>query len=112
MDKGITRIPLTQGIAGHVATNKSLLNIPKAYSDPRFNSDQDKRTNYKTNTILCVPIMMQDKCLGVIYCINKKDGSFSKEDECLSKILCEFSKEQLNHAMSVDERVLTIIKLR
>ena len=41
---------------GHVATTGEVLNIRNAYADPRFNREIDLKTNYKTNTILCVPI--------------------------------------------------------
>jgi dual 3',5'-cyclic-AMP and -GMP phosphodiesterase 11 len=42
---------------GFVANSGEILNIVNAYSDDRFNKDIDKQTNYKTNTILCVPII-------------------------------------------------------
>lgn len=33
----VPRMPIAQGIAGHVATTGEPLNIADAYSDPRFN---------------------------------------------------------------------------
>ena len=33
------------------------VNILNAYADERFNKEIDRKSNYKTNTILCVPIM-------------------------------------------------------
>lgn len=42
---------------GYVANSGEILNIANAYTDDRFNKDIDKKTNYKTSTILCVPIM-------------------------------------------------------
>jgi signal transduction protein with GAF and PtsI domain len=50
------RIPLGVGIAGSVAQSGSSENIEDAYADTRFNSRVDKETNYKTNTILAVPV--------------------------------------------------------
>lgn len=41
----------------------------------------DQKINYKTKTILACPILEGEKCLGVLECINKIDGVFSKEDE-------------------------------
>ena len=47
------RIPLSAGIAGHVARTGETVNIADAYRDPRFNIDVDHRTGYHTRTILC-----------------------------------------------------------
>ncbi|KAJ0403485.1 hypothetical protein ATCC90586_007029 [Pythium insidiosum] len=50
-------IPFGHGIVGMVAETKQLINIPDAYEDPRFNSSWDKKTNYRTKSILTVPIL-------------------------------------------------------
>jgi signal transduction protein with GAF and PtsI domain len=39
---GVIRVSVRQGVAGYVATEKKLLNIRDAYSDPRFNPAFDK----------------------------------------------------------------------
>ena len=66
-----------------------MLNILNAYNDPRFNKEVDKLTHYKTNTILCAPIFDQDSkgVIGVLQCINKLKGYFTKDDEGLMKIV-------------------------
>ena len=60
------RIPSDKGIAGHVATSGQTLRIDEAYADPRFNKEVDKLNNYRTKTILCVPIKdtVTDKVIG------------------------------------------------
>ena len=47
---------LSDGIAGYVATKGETVNILDAYQDDRFDKVIDVTTNYKTNTVLCVPI--------------------------------------------------------
>jgi hypothetical protein len=49
------RFPANTGVAGWVATNKQCLNIHNAYKDARFNSNIDKKTGFRTRTILCHP---------------------------------------------------------
>ena len=51
------RIPLQTGIVGHVVVSGKSVNIIDAYADDRFNKQIDQRTNYRTKTILCAPIM-------------------------------------------------------
>jgi len=79
------RIPIGKGVAGWVAQHNRLLNIEDAYDDDRFNPAVDKRTGYRTRSILCGPITnLQGETLGVIQVINKdKGGIFTKEDETL-----------------------------
>ena len=50
------RIPMNKGIAGAVATTGKSIRIDEAYLDPRFNKEVDIKTNYRTKTILAVPI--------------------------------------------------------
>jgi adenylate cyclase len=77
------RIPMGQGIAGWVAQNDRIVNIPDAYSDPRFDSSSDRRTGYRTRSILCGPVKnLQGDIVGVIQVINRQDGaSFDQTDE-------------------------------
>ncbi|MBD2104638.1 GAF domain-containing protein [Leptolyngbya sp. FACHB-261] len=50
------RIPYNAGIAGYVACTGDCLNITDPYSDPRFNREIDDKHNFKTRSILCMPI--------------------------------------------------------
>ena len=66
------RFPADKGIAGWVATKGKMLNISDPYSDKRFNSDIDKKTGFKTRSILCYPIIGENgKLLAVCQMVNK-----------------------------------------
>jgi adenylate cyclase len=78
------RVPRGMGIAGHVATTGATVNIPDAYQDPRFNPEVDRRTGYKTHTILCMPLKNErNEIVGVMQVLNKRGGIFTEEDEQL-----------------------------
>ncbi len=78
------RFPADKGLAGYVVKTGEPLNIPDAYSDPRFNPDIDKETGYKTKTILCMPIKNNNKeIIGAFQVLNKKKGAFTKSDSDL-----------------------------
>eukprot|EP00163_Fabomonas_tropica_P003317 TRINITY_DN127_c1_g6_i1.p1 TRINITY_DN127_c1_g6~~TRINITY_DN127_c1_g6_i1.p1 ORF type:complete len:1354 (+),score=288.41 TRINITY_DN127_c1_g6_i1:241-4302(+) len=67
------RIPISAGLAGHVATTGETLNIPDAYEDSRFNQAIDKKTGYRTRSVLCVPLHnSKGLIIGVAQVINKK----------------------------------------
>ena len=78
-DKGTGfRVPMIRNsIAGHVAYTGEPLNIPDAYKDERFDPKYDKLNDYKTDTILCLPILDETwKTIGVIQAINKTDAQY------------------------------------
>ncbi len=78
------RIPADKGLAGHVAQTGETINIKDAYKDKRFNPDVDKKTGYKTKTILCMPIKnFNQEIIGVFQVLNKFDETFTIDDEDL-----------------------------
>ncbi|MFO7750476.1 MAG: GAF domain-containing protein [Desulfobacteraceae bacterium] len=87
------RFPMNQGLAGHVATTGEMLNIRNAYEDPRFSPSVDKKTGFKTEMVLCSPVINREGVIiGVVQVINKKKGVFEKEDEeLLSAISSQIS---------------------
>ena len=83
------RVPLGQGIVGRAALNKKILNIKDAYKCRFFNKKIDKKTGYRTQSVLCAPLLdRNNKLVGALQVLNKKRGYFSEEDE---KILKNFS---------------------
>ena len=81
-DRFEIRLALGKGIAGYVAATGDTLNIPDAYVDPRFNPDVDRRSGYRTRTILCMPMRNHaGKVIGVFQLLNKHEGLFTREDE-------------------------------
>jgi phosphoserine phosphatase RsbU/P len=82
------RLPRGKGIAGHVYETGAPIIIADAYQDPRFHRDFDQRTGYHTRSILCVPLKIKDRVIGVSQVINKLDGSsFSQEDSDILSML-------------------------
>lgn len=92
------RIPKTAGIAGECGTSAKLINIPDAYADSRFNSEFDKKTGYKTKSILAVPVLSDQghgRVLAVIQMINKTEfdgdvGVFDDEDVNVMETFAKF----------------------
>ena len=82
------RLPLGQGIAGHVAKTGKMINIKAAYEDERFDKMSDKSTGFKTRNVLCAPMFdHRGEILGVIQVLNKKSGHFREYDESLLSAL-------------------------
>ncbi len=77
------RIPLSAGIAGHVATTGNLLNVEDAYANPLFDRSVDDRTGFRTRNVLCAPIRSRDgRVIAVAQLLNRRDAErFDAEDE-------------------------------
>eukprot|EP01104_Vermistella_antarctica_P007904 TRINITY_DN1957_c0_g2_i2.p1 TRINITY_DN1957_c0_g2~~TRINITY_DN1957_c0_g2_i2.p1 ORF type:complete len:268 (-),score=25.35 TRINITY_DN1957_c0_g2_i2:101-904(-) len=81
-EEGIVIIPLSMGIAGHVATTGQPLHVPDCYQDPRFNPAVDKRTGYRTMNIICAPVLdKHGNVVGVLEAVNKRADTPGGTDE-------------------------------
>ncbi|MEN2985167.1 MAG: HD-GYP domain-containing protein, partial [Thermodesulfovibrionaceae bacterium] len=74
------RLKLGEGIAGWVAKNKESVIINDVQRDPRFFRQADQKSGFKTKTMVCVPVLMKERLIGVLQAINKKDSIFNDYD--------------------------------
>ncbi len=76
------KLKVGEGIAGWVAKTGKTMIVNNVKKEPRFNQKVDKKTGFKTRSILCVPLFSKEKMIGVIQVINKHENlPFTKEDE-------------------------------
>ncbi len=95
------RLKIGLGICGYVAQTREMVNVADAYSDPRFNKKIDEITNYRTQSILAIPMLNPDnQLIGVMEVINKKgEGSvFDTSDEFLISIISSISAVAIQQA--------------
>ena len=93
------RIPWGKGIAGWVAEHGKPLLVPDVSKDPRFFQDVDKKTGFKTKSILAVPLIRKGKVIGVAEVINKKGGGeFTVEDIILFEAIAEQAAVAMENA--------------
>jgi type II secretory ATPase GspE/PulE/Tfp pilus assembly ATPase PilB-like protein len=78
-----------QSIAGYVAMAQQALIINDPYDDEilkdvhfrlRFDKKFDQSSKFKTDSILCVPVMNAGVLMGVMQVINKADKGFDNDD--------------------------------
>ena len=70
----------TKSIAGWVALNRKPLIVADAEKDPRYFDQVDNTLNFKTDSILAIPMIAKDRLVGVLEVLNKEEGKFSKTD--------------------------------
>jgi phosphoserine phosphatase RsbU/P len=82
-------LKMGQGVAGWVAKHRKSLLVPDVTTDERFYAGIDKETGFTTRSILCSPLIVQKKVIGVAEVVNRTDGkSFTDEDLRLFETFC------------------------
>ncbi len=74
------RVPHGQGVAGHVADTQQYAIVLDVQNDPRFYRKVSEDVGYITRSILCVPMVVKGRTIGVIELLNKQNGNFTEED--------------------------------
>lgn len=66
-------VPMDSSLAGWVATNNEIVLVEDVRSDSRWFPSVDKTTDFLTRNLLAVPMSVQNKPIGVVEAINKRD---------------------------------------
>jgi two-component system phosphate regulon sensor histidine kinase PhoR len=74
------RIKKGQGIAGWVAEHGQAVIINDVYSDTRFFARVDRQSGFRTNSMVCIPLQVEERMIGILQAINKKSGDFNEHD--------------------------------
>ncbi len=75
-------IPLGEGIAGKVYSERVPYVSNRGYEDPLFKRiDENRESNIRS--LVCVPLVVNDEAIGVINILNKLDGDFDEDDQRL-----------------------------
>ena len=107
------RLKVGQGIAGWVAQAGQTVNIVDAYEDDRFNPRVDLQSGYRTRSVLTIPMRdYQGRITGVVQVLNKKNGSFTEEDEELLEALASQASISIENSKMYQALVRQNIQLR
>jgi len=104
------RYPLGDGVAGQVWRTGKPIIVPDAYKSPYFIKEIDQKAGYSTHNMLDVPIQLENKMIGVLGAVNKRDGDFDEADVTLlstvaSMVALPIENARINEALrrSYDE---------
>ena len=96
---------LGEGIAGWVAQKGKPLIVNHPEQDRRFFKGVDGKTEFKTKNLICVPLKVKEKVIGVLEAINKKNGvDFDYEDLALFASLADQVAIALDNARLYQEQ--------
>jgi signal transduction histidine kinase len=96
--------PKGKGLSGLAVEQGKAILVANAYEDPRFDPTADKKTGFRTRSVICVPLRVQGEDLGVIQVLNKKDGSsFSERELILLQAVASLVALALDNARKHEE---------
>ncbi len=115
-------VPLDgSSIVGYVATTGGVLNIADAYALPSdspyaFNDEFDRMSDYRTGSILSLPLENNNEIIGVLQLINAKnpDGEtvpFPEEVEFYLRYFANIAATTLERAQLTRSIILRMIKM-
>ncbi len=77
---GTTAIPM-ESVAGWVATHREPALIENVHQDDRYYGHAEKIIDLQVQSLIAIPLIARDQCLGVLEVFNRKEGKFDNEDE-------------------------------
>ena len=101
------RIPKGHGTAGQVAQTGQAVRI----------ASRKQPLDFQAQNLLCVPLIVHEKIIGVLEVLNKTTGSFTQDDEELLKSVAAFVAVAIENARLYDnllkerDRVLDVEEL-
>ncbi len=109
--KGITSHKLTgktfpkdEGIAGWVLKHGEPAIVQDVKRDERYNPAIDEFTGYRTESMLCVPLMTKSSPIGVIELLNKKHGPYDERDREVIHYLADQAAISIEKARFYDDQ--------
>ena len=94
------RLKIGEGIAGWVAQHGEPLVVPDVTKDARFTPRVDEVTQWKTKSILCVPLSSKNRIFGVIQLINVDMTTFGRDQFMLLQALADYAAIAIDNARS------------
>jgi len=100
------RVPLGHGIAGLVAMTGQPIIVADAERDPRQASDISQVAGYTPRTILCVPLLRNDRVIGVLEMLDKHGSpSFGPADMEMSALFAEQAAVAIEQSLTIRNTV-------
>lgn len=91
-------VPIDSSLAGTIFRTNQHLILNDAEQDPRHYSLVSDHIKFKVKTLLGVPMPIQDRTVGVLEAVNKRNGSFTERDAALLSVTAAHAAIAINNA--------------
>lgn len=91
-------VPVEGSIAGDILTTRQPIIVHLVEDDPRHFKEIGESIQFKTESLLGVPLITKDKVVGVLEALNKRVGRFTLEDQELLTALASQAAVAIENA--------------
>ncbi len=96
-----------QGIVGQVVETGQPRIVNRTREDPGFYSGVDDRTGFLTQSLICVPLKIENQVIGALEVLNKRNGQdFTEDDRIILEILAAETAMAIRYVKLGEERSL------
>lgn len=98
------RIPDSVGLAGYAFSVGRTVMVGDAAEDPRFNPEVDRRSGFKTRSVIATPLRhLSGRRLGVLQVLHRRADAFTPADKALLEGMATHVAAALDHVRLVEE---------
>lgn len=97
-------VPLGAGIAGSVAVSGKSIVLNKAGEESGIFKDIDQKIDFITRNLLCCPLRVDDRIIGVLEVVNRREKDFHEEDLSLIEGFASQAAVAIERAQLVEKR--------
>jgi diguanylate cyclase (GGDEF)-like protein len=93
-------IPTSEGVVGHVYRNGESHLVADSRTDPYFYPRFDESHAFRTDSLLAVPIRIENSVCGVLEMVNRLDGRpFDERDRALLEIFAAYTSVSIQNLL-------------
>lgn len=105
-------VPMEGSIAGTIFRTNQPLILNDVAHDPRHFSQVSDQIQFKTKTLLGVPMPIKDRIVGVLEAVNKRDGIFTDRDVTILSVTAAHAAIAINNARMLKTTQQALEKVR
>ena len=103
-------VPVAQSVSGTVVKTRQPLQVKDVTEDPRYGYPRVARQE-SLKSLLCVPLMVSDKPIGVLNCYTEEEKVFTKEEIQLVQTVANQAAIVIEHVRVVSEEAQARVAL-
>ena len=93
-------IATTEGVVGHVYRTGESYRMASPAADPNFCPRFDETHSFHTDSLLAVPIRIENSVCGVLEMVNRRDGRpFDERDQALLEIFAAYTSVSIQNLL-------------
>jgi RND family efflux transporter MFP subunit len=106
-----SRLQIGEGLAGGVAQTGQARLVSSAQDEPGLEARLQASEEYQIQSLMCAPLLKEERVLGVVEVVNRSDGKpFDEDDLFYLTNMCEQASNALNNAnlLQAERKVHTL----